>query len=129
SAALTERAGAFQLSLRDGLDVLRIGTPLTVRDAERYPSLVLGQIYLKAQAGSVDEARVQFEALRAATDNSQRWEELDRQRGARRLADILATVRDLYDDKPPTPEDIRKLEQHLEGAADGDPLGRAGVAS
>jgi len=56
-AGVMERVGGIRLSLHQGTSVLRLFHPQSDNAAASYPLVTLGQIYLKAQDGRIDEAR------------------------------------------------------------------------
>ena len=128
SVALLERAGALGLGLRQGVALFRsTGGLMGVADSE-HPLLGLGQVYVDVQEGRVVEARAKFESLRSSTNSFQNWGASVPGPEAPRLADLLESILEKYEDRPRSPEALRRLQQHVD-AHDGDPIVRATHAS
>ncbi|MFC4314237.1 LuxR C-terminal-related transcriptional regulator [Steroidobacter flavus] len=128
AAAVVERAGAFRLSMHQGVSVLRQDAEPPGR-AHEYPLLTLGQIYLKAQDGRFEEARAQFNHLRAATHEFQALRSSGREADVDSLVDVLDMVLRVYEDQSIDAPEIDILERHLEHAMDNDPVMLASLAS
>lgn len=128
AAAVVERAGAFRLSMHQGVSVLRLEAEPPGR-AHEYPLLTLGQIYLKAQDGRFEEARAQFNHLRAATHDFQSLRASGRETDVDSLVDVLDMVLRVYEDQAMDAPEIDILERHLEQAMDNDPVMLASLAS
>ena len=128
SAAVIERAGAFRLGLREGVSIFRMDGASGSVDATQHPLLALGQVYMMAQDGRVAEARARYEDLRAAS-NGFDWTGRSQDPEARRLADLLETVLDFYEDKAFSDDAVQRLQMHVDAVADVDPLVRASIAS
>lgn len=128
AAAVVERAGTFRLSMHQGVSVLRLEAEPPGR-AHEYPLLTLGQVYLKAQEGRFEEARAQFNHLRAMTHDFQSLRASGRETDVDSLVDVLDMVLRVYEDRAMDAPEIDILERHLEQAMDNDPVMLASLAS
>jgi ATP/maltotriose-dependent transcriptional regulator MalT len=128
STALLERAGALGVGLRQGVALFRATGGLARLSNVRHPLLGLGQVYQDVQEGRVAEARAMFEALRESTCSFQNWGDSNSSPETSRLAALLESILEKYEDRPRSSEALRRLQQHVD-AQDGDPIVRATHAS
>lgn len=129
TADVMERAGAIRLSFHEGLSVLRMEQLPSLSVANAYPLLTLGQIYLKAQDGRVEEARTHFERLRQETNSFATLLGGDRAREVHNFLELVEVVIGFYEDRPIDAALTDRLERHLTEVVDNDASMVGAVAS
>jgi LuxR family transcriptional regulator, maltose regulon positive regulatory protein len=128
-AGVMERANVFRLSLHQGLSLLRIEQLPSLRAIVQYPLLTLGQIYLKAQEGRIEEARAHFEQMRCATHSLESLLSEERAEEVRHFTDTVDIVLGFYEDRPVEIDQIERLERLVVEVSDHDPVMVATAAS
>ncbi|WP_028081746.1 LuxR C-terminal-related transcriptional regulator [Solimonas soli] len=107
AAQITERSGGWRVIWHDGLRALDGGAPNIAGLAERFPAAILARIYWQAQTGRVDEAQRALDAVRAHQTPASLHVDLA----------VIATVVDVYRDRPFAEESLAQLEQRAGDAA------------
>lgn len=128
AAEIGERVSATQIGLGDGVRVLDYSRFLSPADADRFPMVALGQVYLATEEGRFREARATLDHLRDTHDifhvsGDQKSVQISA------MASVLEHVLRVYENRPVDTEEIRALAGYLDMLSDDVPVLRASVAA